>query len=289
MASDMSPYKRVSLTIQMHLPPSTLGDVRGGITEVLNRKLMAYDDAIGGAMLSYSNMTLRKRQGMMFNELPNILFDVSIDAMVFCPRKGCALSGTVNKVSRNHVGILVGGVFNASVSSDDMHEGLSYDSAADAYKHPASDCAVFIANLFMLGFMVEQLVRGRTLEEECEYPLWAWLIVQVVLVVLLQIMAPLCLVVPKKPHLLSPVLSLSLFLLQWMWLMVGWVWALSPSDCETQAPFNFSGAFWTVIVYSVAVPMEILWYMRIYVAFWQTNPKGCDCPCAPAAINDLDV
>ena len=157
------------------------------------------------------------------------------------------------------------------------------------YKHPASDCAVFIANLFMLGFMVEQLVRGRTLEEECEYPLWAWLIVQVVLVVLLQIMAPLCLVVPKKPHLLSPVLSLSLFLLQWMWLMVGWVWALSPSDCETQAPFNFSGAFWTVIVYSVAVPMEILWYMRIYVAFWQTNPKGCDCPCAPAAINDLDV
>ena len=117
----------------MHLPPSTLGDVRGGITEVLNRKLMAYDDAIGGAMLSYSNMTLRKRQGMMFNELPNILFDVSIDAMVFCPRKGCALSGTVNKVSRNHVGILVGGVFNASVSSDDMHEGLSYDSAADAW------------------------------------------------------------------------------------------------------------------------------------------------------------
>ena len=60
----------------VHLPPSALGDVRGGITQVLNRKLMTYDDALRGAMLSYSGMSLRQRHGAMFNELPNILFEV---------------------------------------------------------------------------------------------------------------------------------------------------------------------------------------------------------------------
>ena len=148
--------------------------------------------------------------------------------------------------------------------------------------------AVFIANLFMLGFCVEALTRGRSASETCDYPLGTYLIMQIIFVVLLQIMAPLCLVLPKKPHLLSPALSLSMFLLQWLWLLVGWVWVLSPSNCEFEAPYLFSGALWTVIVYSVAVPMETIWYMRIYIAFWKTNPKGCDCPCISTPENTVE-
>ena len=94
-----------------------------------------------------------------------------------------------------------------------------------------------------------------------------------------QIIAPLCLVLPRKPTLLSPAVALSAFFLQWVWLLAGWVWAYSPSNCEYEAPFLYSGTLWTVIVYSIAVPMETLWYIRIYIAVWKSSKHGCDCPC----------
>lgn len=92
-------------------------------------------------------------------------------------------------------------------------------------------------------------------------------------------MAPLLLVLPKKPTLLSPAVALSVFFVQWIWLLAGWVWAFSPSNCEMSAPFLYNSALWTVIVYSIAVPMETMWYIRIYIAVWKGNKRGCACPC----------
>lgn len=122
---------------------------------------------------------------------------------------------------------------------------------------------MFVSNVFMFGFGVEALLRGTDMSERCEYPLAAFLIVQLVLILAIQIIAPLLLLAYSS--ILSPAISLALFMFQWVWLVLGWVWAFSPSSCEDSAPYYFGGAFWLTVVYTVVVPLETAWYARIYI------------------------
>ena len=147
------------MSLKMHLPPATLNDVGAGISEVLNRRLMKYDETIGGVMLSYSNVTLSKDRGAIFNELPNIMFEVNVEAVIFGPRPGCRLLGKVNKISRNHVGMLVGGVFNASVSSDKISKDLQYDAELDTWcdNRPGTNAPGALSLGDNLSFVAERI------------------------------------------------------------------------------------------------------------------------------------
>jgi hypothetical protein len=125
----------------------------------------------------------------------------------------------------------------------------------------------------MLGFGVEALARGASAKETCEYPLLAFVAVQIALIVFIQILAPMCLIIPKNPQLMAPALSLTAFAFQWVWLLLGWVWAFSPSNCEFSAPYLYSAVYWLVVAYSITVPLETLWYIRIYYAASQAKRK----------------
>lgn len=116
----------------------------------------------------------------------------------------------------------------------------------------------------MFGYGVEALIRGTDMSESCEFPLAAFLIVQLVLILAIQIIAPLLLLAYSS--ILSPTISLALFFFQWVWLVLGWVWAFGPSSCDDSAPYYFSGAFWITVVYTVVIPLETAWYARIYLA-----------------------
>ena len=137
------------------------------------------------------------------------------------------------------------------------------------YGHQVSDLAVFIANVFMLGYAVEATVQGYTAKEQCEYPLDNWIVAQSVMIFILQIFTPLLLVVPRTPNVLAPVFAAALFLAQWVLLFIGWDWILAPSNCPTTAPFLYGGSYWTLVVYSVAVPLETVWYIRMYQRVFQ--------------------
>ena len=122
------------MSVKVQLPPSAMSDVNGSISEVLKRRLMKYDDSLGGVMLAFSNVVLRRQYGTVFNELPNSMFDVDAEMVLFSPQSGADLVGTINKIGRNHIGLLVGGVFNASISADKMHTSLfSYDADLDSW------------------------------------------------------------------------------------------------------------------------------------------------------------
>ena len=141
------------------------------------------------------------------------------------------------------------------------------------YGHPASDIAVFVANLFMIGFAIEASLRGVDSNEVCEYPLDSWIAMQCFMMVLLQIIAPLLLIIPEKPNVLSPMMSFALFFAQWIILLIGWVWVFSPSNCSYSAPYLYGGAYWLVVVYTLTVALESVWYGRIYYAFYKNNPN----------------
>lgn len=124
--------------------------------------------------------------------------------------------------------------------------------------------AVFVANLFMLGFGLESCIRGVSTEETCEFPLAAFIIVQLALIMIIQVAAPVLLLIYSS--ILSPTLAMACFLFQWVWLVLGWVWAFGPSNCESSAPQLYNGGFWLTLVYTVVVPIETAWYARVYMA-----------------------
>jgi hypothetical protein len=141
------------------------------------------------------------------------------------------------------------------------------------YGHQMSDVAVFIAHIFMLGYGLEQTVLGYQNGESCAKPLSSWLICQCLIIFLLQIFAPLLLVIPRTPSVLAPLIAVVLFVAQWILLFLGWQWTLAPSNCPTSSPYQYEGAYWLLVVYSLAIPLETVWYIKMYRTLFSSESK----------------
>ncbi|CAM9656144.1 unnamed protein product [Ectocarpus sp. 4 AP-2014] len=127
-----SPFEEAELKMCVSLLPSDIGDIYAGIRRNIYQFLMRYNEALGGVLLAVSDLSFGDgaREGRIEDEMPHIHFDVKAKAQVFRPRPGHVLQGRVNKVTSTHVGMLVCGIFNASVASESMGEGFRFDMTA---------------------------------------------------------------------------------------------------------------------------------------------------------------
>lgn len=62
--------------------------------------------------------------GDIYDDQGHIHLNIEADFVIFCPKPGQKLMGTVNKVSSSHIGCLVHGCFNASIPKP---EQMSYE------------------------------------------------------------------------------------------------------------------------------------------------------------------
>ena len=109
-------FRTVQVVQHISLPPSYIGRMAKGITEILNRKILKYFSEYGGFVLAYSKPLVLQRAANIVNESPNLHFEVQVDLHLFTPLVGALLCGTVNHViNESHVGCLVYNCFNASV------------------------------------------------------------------------------------------------------------------------------------------------------------------------------
>ena len=79
-----------------------------------------YDPIIKGIALNYSNIKYIEDSGRLINESPYCLLRIQVDLTIFAPQIGSWLIGTVNKISPDHIGIIVYNLFNASIASSDL-------------------------------------------------------------------------------------------------------------------------------------------------------------------------
>jgi hypothetical protein len=63
------------------------------------------------------------------DELPFLAARLRAEVLLFRPRVGQVLRGTVQSVGPGHVACLVAGIFNATILKDDMGEGYEFDDA----------------------------------------------------------------------------------------------------------------------------------------------------------------
>ena len=99
------------------LPPCFIGNLRKGVEEQLDKRLMLYSESSFGVLLAYerSSLQLVQREGSIFDEDPFIYFDIKVNCIVFRPAVNCLLAGNVSKIAYDHIGLHIHGCFNACI------------------------------------------------------------------------------------------------------------------------------------------------------------------------------
>lgn len=115
------------------LSPCHIGEPRVGIEQEMTSLLMQYSERVQGVILAFHKVELENPAGHIINEMPYIHCKVRADALVFQPRVGMRLQGTVNKIGSNHIGMLFAGVFNGSVAAAEIPKGFVHNYHQDCW------------------------------------------------------------------------------------------------------------------------------------------------------------
>ncbi|KCV72328.1 hypothetical protein H696_01723 [Fonticula alba] len=165
-----SPFSMVTANLYMHLLPADMGDPRRGIDQRLNAMLLHHSQHIGGTVLSYSDVqflddagkpassTKNIVSGRIINDAPFIHVTVRAKFLVFKPKVGSQLVGSVIKIGPDQVGMLVLGLFNASIPTENLGSEFAYDYSEGVYRKASkSGSEVAIAVGTRLAFSVQRL------------------------------------------------------------------------------------------------------------------------------------
>lgn len=100
--------------IPVVLQPIHLHDLKSAVRDLLNESVNSYDKALDGILLSYKHLKVLSKSASVSAETSGVVLEIQADFFVFRPEIGCILNGVVNKISKDHVGVLVYNRFNVS-------------------------------------------------------------------------------------------------------------------------------------------------------------------------------
>ncbi|KAJ3051961.1 hypothetical protein HK097_007050, partial [Rhizophlyctis rosea] len=159
-----SAFKIIRTKLYLNLAPVYVGNERKGVEEYLNRFLMRYVPEVDGVLLSYNNIIAADPVARIMYDSPFFHFHIIVTLILFAPQEKSNLVGVVNKVSPDHIGLLVHGVFNASIPADQIRKNEFYwDEDATCWKRPAreSDPETDVGPGSVVKFTVAELIKAN--------------------------------------------------------------------------------------------------------------------------------
>jgi DNA-directed RNA polymerase subunit E'/Rpb7 len=148
-------FLRKKLELTVSLLPGSLGDPQKSVEDSLRTFLLKFSDGVGGILLAFNNVKIDGK-GMILNELPYIHFDVSCDALVFCPTAGCQLTGVVTESFHSHLSLVVHHYFNANVSAEHMR-AAGYDFDAEQELWFSQETSLSLSKGDQVQFVVDKV------------------------------------------------------------------------------------------------------------------------------------
>lgn len=111
------------------LRPHNGGNMIAAVKGQLNDMLLKYSEDIQGVAVSYSDLELPRgmEYGRILGAEPWVHVDLRATMVVFRPIRGLQLRGMVSQASDSHVSLLVYGMFNASLSAQDLSKYYTYN------------------------------------------------------------------------------------------------------------------------------------------------------------------
>ena len=98
--------------------------------------LLNYNEDVQGVPISFSDLNFPpgKEYARILAEQYWLHVDVTTTFLVFKPTIGSTLCGQINKVSDSHVSLLIFGMFNASISSDELVKKYTFNFVLDGWE-----------------------------------------------------------------------------------------------------------------------------------------------------------
>ncbi|KAL3900799.1 MAG: hypothetical protein SGCHY_001079 [Lobulomycetales sp.] len=141
----------------MRIAPIYASNIKEGIRDFFEPLLMRYLPEADGVLVTFRNVRLEGKTAALVNESPFLQFYIIVDLVLFSPSIDAALKGRVSKICREHVGLLIHGSFNASISSDELANMYTWDDGSESWRSKA-DSGVSISTGSSLEFLVKRFV-----------------------------------------------------------------------------------------------------------------------------------
>ncbi|XP_057368972.1 neurofilament heavy polypeptide-like [Daphnia carinata] len=110
-----SAVKVVHEKLHLCIPPYYLNDLGKSVASVIDCRLIRYEPDLGGILAGYGNLAIRESKAQTLFNLSDIHVDVVGNFYIFNPEVNQELVGIVNRISVDHIGCLVHGLFNISL------------------------------------------------------------------------------------------------------------------------------------------------------------------------------
>lgn len=131
--TSVSPFREILVESTFVLLPAYVGNSSRGIFEILNSRLLSYDERLNGVLLAYSNVTLEEPNGKLFCDIPEIEYRVSFKALLLTATPGIRLEAVISHVSSGHITLLYAGVFQVIVQSHRIHSRYEYNGESNSF------------------------------------------------------------------------------------------------------------------------------------------------------------
>lgn len=101
--------------------------------------------------MAYNKLEILDTHGVIFYERPHIHFNIRVRLLVFRPVVGAYVVGVVNKVEPDHIGLLVHGIFNASViAATGLSQDFEYEADDSKFVNSTTDQEIEIGTKLRL-------------------------------------------------------------------------------------------------------------------------------------------
>nr|XP_045599696.1 uncharacterized protein MAL13P1.304-like isoform X2 [Procambarus clarkii] len=108
--------KKVERELPLCIHPKFTQEMRKGVYQELDALSRRYSKVLGGLAMAYENVQLVSSRGWLFSTNPFIHVVVRAQFYVFAPEAGTVMEAVVKKKTKTHIGCLVHGMFNVSIS-----------------------------------------------------------------------------------------------------------------------------------------------------------------------------
>jgi DNA-directed RNA polymerase I subunit RPA43 len=125
---------KVTTTLALHINPRFIGNLHHAVELHINSLLLKYSEKMKGVPIACPQFLIRSTSAIVNTDFPLLHLEVLATMVVFAPAVGARLTGRVNQVSADHVGMLVMGCFNASIPSSKMKPSLKYDEEQSVWR-----------------------------------------------------------------------------------------------------------------------------------------------------------
>ncbi|KAI9293890.1 hypothetical protein K502DRAFT_366329 [Neoconidiobolus thromboides FSU 785] len=117
-------FFNVKIKCYLSLSPQYSNDISVGINEFLNTFILKYMSQLDGIILAHSDTKLVETKGKIHYDLPFINFWITTKLLVWRPKQGSKLVGTITMQSADHIGLILHNTFNASIPASEIPKDL---------------------------------------------------------------------------------------------------------------------------------------------------------------------